>query len=897
MNYSRHQLYALGEPIGESATHKSGGRIVYGSGGGGGPTSSTVTQSNVPDWLRPQVETTLGAATQELFNVGKDGKVGGLKSFTPYSQNPSDYVAGFSPMQNQAFGNIANLQVPGQFGTGTQMAQMSGQGALSVAPQAAGIASQQANAGNQYMGMATDPGSMQAFMSPYMQNVVNVQQQQAQRQADIANQASKAGFAQRGAFGGSAQGLAQAQANADLMRTKQGIQATGLQNAFQNAQQAQQFGSNLGLQGLQGAQQGMQNVLGAYDLLGRQGANVGNLGTQQLAAQKDIIGLQSTAGGQQQQQQQNIINQAIQNFANERQYPIQQLNAYNALIRGYAAPGQTTTSYQAAPPMASQIAGLGMGAYGVSQMMGAGKAEGGIIRGMAKGGKVQSMATGGLPSLNRKVLLDPESVTLDQVQQGVKNETISDLIGIPVALQKQNMSQQAAAMQQQQPKQTLAEEAMAPAGITSLQSNLPVEMARGGIIAFSGETGSLVESDERSPVSGDTASLVELLQGNIGDSPGQPEMYSALARAYPGYIKNILDFKPSGLTAAQQTQYYQDYINRAKAAGGGSPYEAYRRQIEGLGSRDTSAEKGAAFLQAGAAMMQPGMNFAQGLTQAGSVLGQKYAQINREDTAAKRAQAAMNFNLLDAERKERMGLHRDATSALAQASKDQRAVDAAELSKRRLVADLVRSGIVSARPTGTGRGAQIKLPEMLAAAELEYEENPNEVNLKRVTAMRRAVAQARTSDIGPGREGVGVLPSGVRATEEILNNTRRVMSGMDVGHPLFTKIRDARLKSKSQDPTEAAQGQKDLEVLETQVRKGFEASYPPQAIPGARPAAGAAPKPPTTRPASPTPEDTQRAVNMLLSGKGTDAQFDEIFGAGAAAKVRAEAKANTPSAK
>jgi hypothetical protein len=426
---------------------------------------------------------------QELFRTekGADGKldVTGVKPFVPYSQNPSDYVAGFSPMQEQAFSNTANLRVPGQFGMGSQMAQQSGQGALSVAPQAAGLAAQQANAGNQYMGMATDPGSMGAFMSPYMQNVVNVQQQQAQRQADISNQAMNAGFAQRGAFGGSRQGIAQGQANADLMRQKQGIQATGLQNAFQNAQQAQQFGSNLGLQGMQGAQQGLNNVLGAYDLLGRQGANLGNLGTQQLDAQRNIINLQGSMGAQQQAQQQGIINQAVQNFANERQYPLQQFNAFNALLRGYAVPGQTTTSYQAAPPMASQLAGLGMGAYGVSQMMGAGKAGGGIIKGMASGGAVQGMATGGLPALNRKVLLDPESVTLDQIQQGVRNETVSDLIGIPAALQKQRMSQQAAAMQQQQPEETIAEEAMAPAGIPSLPSNLPEQMAKGGIISFS----------------------------------------------------------------------------------------------------------------------------------------------------------------------------------------------------------------------------------------------------------------------------------------------------------------------------------------------------------------------------------------------------------------------------
>ena len=475
MNYSRQKLYAMGEPIGDSATRKTGGRIVYGQGGGGGgPSNSTVTQSNIPDWLRPQVETTLGGSMQEMFNTspGADGKLNitGVKPFVPYSQNPSDYVAGFSPMQTQSFQNAANLQVPGQFGTGTQMAQQAGQGALSVAPQAAGIASQQANAGGQYLGMASDPGSMRAFMSPYMQNVVNVQQQQAQRDSDIANQAMNAKFAQSGGFGGSRQGIAQSQAAADLMRQKQGIQATGLQNAFQNAQQAQQFGSNLGLQGMQGAQQGMSNVLGAYDSLGRAGANVANIGGQQLDAQRNIIGLQNQFGGQQQQQEQTKVNQGIQNFSNARQYPLQQYNAYNALLRGYAVPGQTATQYQAAPSMISNLAGLGTAAYGASKLM-------------AGGGKVKAMATGGLPSLNRKVLFDPNSVTLDQVQQGVKNETISDLIGIPVALQKQQMSQQGS--MQPLPQQTIAQEAMGPVGIQNLQSNLPAQMATGGIVAFS----------------------------------------------------------------------------------------------------------------------------------------------------------------------------------------------------------------------------------------------------------------------------------------------------------------------------------------------------------------------------------------------------------------------------
>ena len=66
-SYSRRELYAAGEFLGNSATqNKLGGGRIYG-GGGGAPTSTNVTQSNIPDWLRPQTEALLGAATQEYF--------------------------------------------------------------------------------------------------------------------------------------------------------------------------------------------------------------------------------------------------------------------------------------------------------------------------------------------------------------------------------------------------------------------------------------------------------------------------------------------------------------------------------------------------------------------------------------------------------------------------------------------------------------------------------------------------------------------------------------------------------------------------------------------------------------------------------------------------------------
>jgi len=114
-------------------------RMYMGGGGDSAPTTTTVNQSNIPEYLRPQVETLLGGATKELFRTkeipGVDGapstfEVVGTKPFTPYSANVKDYVAGFSPLQQQVQYNAANLQVPGQFNQATGYANAAAQGGL-----------------------------------------------------------------------------------------------------------------------------------------------------------------------------------------------------------------------------------------------------------------------------------------------------------------------------------------------------------------------------------------------------------------------------------------------------------------------------------------------------------------------------------------------------------------------------------------------------------------------------------------------------------------------------------------------------------------------------------------------------------------------------------------------
>lgn len=106
-------------------------------GGGGGPshTTSTVTQSSLPDWLRPQTEALLGAGTQEYFTTTRDPKTGqqtitGLKPYTPYSTDPRSYVAGFSPQQQEVMSEARYMQTPGQFGAGANMIQAAGMRSL-----------------------------------------------------------------------------------------------------------------------------------------------------------------------------------------------------------------------------------------------------------------------------------------------------------------------------------------------------------------------------------------------------------------------------------------------------------------------------------------------------------------------------------------------------------------------------------------------------------------------------------------------------------------------------------------------------------------------------------------------------------------------------------------------
>ena len=511
----------------QGADHTGRRVLNFGGGGGGGPTTSTVNQSNIPEWLRPQTEALLGAGMQEYFNTEFNPETGnyditGTKPYTPYSSDPRDYVAGFSPQQQDVFGEAGRMQTPGGFQTGSQLAGTGATGGIQSAGatfgyggqgagyggQGAMFGQQAAGTGGMYERMATDPMSMQAYMSPYMQNVVEIQKQQAIEDAQRAQLGANLNAAKYGTYGGARQTLAQTQREAALNKQLSDIQAQGLQSAFDQAQKSQQFGVTSGLQGLQagisgaqtgiqGAGMGLQGVQGAqagFGLLGRMGEQAANIGAAQQQADLSRLGFQGQMGDIQQQRQQDIINQQIQNFALAQEMPAQRLAGYNALLRGYATPTTTTSQYQAQPSGLQQLAGLGTTAAGIGTIAGMGKKEGGVIK-YAGGGIT---GTDALESF-------AERASIPQLQQSMQSGELKgkEYIGAPILQNKivneerMKAAQAAMAGGQQQGSGSILDGLLANAdqlqGITSIAEPAPVMAAGGGVVAF--QAGGLSLSD------------------------------------------------------------------------------------------------------------------------------------------------------------------------------------------------------------------------------------------------------------------------------------------------------------------------------------------------------------------------------------------------------------------
>jgi hypothetical protein len=405
-------------------------------GGGGGPSSSTSYQTNIPEYARPYVEQMLGSTQKQIFTgtgSGKDFKPTGFNPYTPYGstyekdetgaplKDPSGNIMYTNTARQQAQSAVApqtygqqaatfdinNYRNPNQTTAASQMtADLAGRSAASGYYSPMQAERFQLGAPQQ---VRTDsfnmPGVSQGYMSPYMQNVVNSQQREARRAGEIQRNQNQGQAVQQGAFGGSRQAILEAERQRNLGTQLGDIQAQGLQqaytqgqgqfnteqNAYMQAQQAnqqanmqtgvqnlqaqqdaqrqqeqsRQFGANLGLQGYGQAMQGA--------------AQLGQLGQQQYGQEMGRIQAMSDMGAKEQAQEQAIINQQIQNYATQQQYPYMQLGIMSNMLRGLPMQAGTTNMYQAQPMGIQQAVGL------AGALNSFNKKEGGVIK-MAGGG-------------------------------------------------------------------------------------------------------------------------------------------------------------------------------------------------------------------------------------------------------------------------------------------------------------------------------------------------------------------------------------------------------------------------------------------------------------------------------------------------------------------------------
>jgi hypothetical protein len=230
----------------------------------------------------------------------------------PYQSYDKPLVAGTSGLQTQAFQGLGALTVPQNLQTAGQQAQ------------------QTFGATQQYMPTV---GTVQSYMNPYLEAVLEPQRREATRQADIARQQMQGRMAQAGAYGGSRQAIMEAEGQRNLQTLLGDITGKGYAGAYDAARAQRAADIQAGLQGL-GQQTAATQALT-------------QVGAQQQAAGLQNLQQQLAAGQQQRGIEQEKLTADYNQFLREEAYPQQRLEFQRQMLSGL--PLAAASFYQPAP--------------------------------------------------------------------------------------------------------------------------------------------------------------------------------------------------------------------------------------------------------------------------------------------------------------------------------------------------------------------------------------------------------------------------------------------------------------------------------------------------------------------------------------------------------------------
>ena len=213
---------------------------------------------------------------------------------------------------------------------------------------------------------ALTPQGSQAYMNPFVDQVIDQNLADIQRQGDIERQRIGGSAIKSGAFGGSRQAIAEQELQRNLSDTF-ARQSAGLRaQAFESAQDRAQKAS---------------------ELFTKAGIATAGLGEAQQGAQMRDVQLLSSLGGQEQAQQQSELD-ALRATSTQRQFePYQRLSFMSDIFRGVPSTATTlSTTTTPDPSRFSQIAGVGggiaslLGAFGGGGGGGLGSILGGLFK-------------------------------------------------------------------------------------------------------------------------------------------------------------------------------------------------------------------------------------------------------------------------------------------------------------------------------------------------------------------------------------------------------------------------------------------------------------------------------------------------------------------------------------
>jgi hypothetical protein len=210
-------------------------------------------------------------------------------------------------------------------------------------------------AGSDILGMGVSalmPGASDQFMNPFVDQVIDQNLRDIQRQGDLERQRIGGAAIKSGAFGGSRQAVAEQELQRNLADTF-ARQSAGLRaQAFESAQDRAQKAS---------------------ELFTKAGIATAGLGEAAQAANLRDVQLLSGLGAQEQQQQQAELD-ALRNTSLQQQFePYQRLSFMSDIFRGVPSTATALTSTTTPDPSRlSQVAGIGTGLLGLASAFGGG---------------------------------------------------------------------------------------------------------------------------------------------------------------------------------------------------------------------------------------------------------------------------------------------------------------------------------------------------------------------------------------------------------------------------------------------------------------------------------------------------------------------------------------------